>query len=88
MNIVHGDIKPENALISKGFIIKLCDFGFAVIANQPNAKLRGGSEGYTACEVGVNENYDAKKCDMFSLGVVFFVLFMGYRPFLSAHPQK
>ncbi|CAD8173526.1 unnamed protein product [Paramecium octaurelia] len=88
MNIVHGDIKPENALISKNFIIKLCDFGFAIVANQPNTKLRGGSEGYTAPEVGLNENYDAKKCDIFSLGVLFFVLCMGYRPFLSTHPQR
>ncbi|CAD8086970.1 unnamed protein product [Paramecium primaurelia] len=88
MNIVHGDIKPENALISRDFIIKLCDFGFAIIQNQPNAKLRGGSEGYTGPEVGAIEDYDAKKCDMFSLGVVFFVLYIGYRPFLSTHPQR
>ncbi|CAK90113.1 unnamed protein product (macronuclear) [Paramecium tetraurelia] len=87
-NIVHGDIKPENVLISKDFVIKICDFGFAIIANQPNAKLRGGSEGYTAPELLINQNYDPKKCDMFSLGVLFFVLFMGYRPFLSTHPQK
>ncbi|CAD8088702.1 unnamed protein product [Paramecium primaurelia] len=87
-NVVHGDIKPENALISKDFVIKICDFGFAIIANQPNAKLRGGSEGYTAPELLINENYDPKKCDMFSLGVLFFVLYMGYRPFLSTHPQK
>ncbi|CAD8097228.1 unnamed protein product [Paramecium sonneborni] len=88
MNIVHGDIKPENALISRDFIIKICDFGFAIVANSPNAKLRGGSEGYTAPELIQNDNYDPKKCDMFSLGVLFFVLFMGYRPFLSTHPQK
>lgn len=86
MNIVHGDIKPENALISRDFIIKICDFGFAIVANSPNTKLRGGSEGYTAPELLINENYDAKKCEMFSLGVLFFVLFMGYRPFLSTHP--
>ena len=50
-NIVHGDIKPENALLSRDFRIKICDFGFAIVANNPNSKLRGGSEGYTAPEI-------------------------------------
>ncbi len=31
--IIHRDIKPENLLISKNFILKLCDFGFARFCN-------------------------------------------------------
>lgn len=49
--VVHGDLKPENALISEDFRIKICDFGFAKVLNQPNVRLLGGSEGYTAPEV-------------------------------------
>jgi len=87
-NIVHGDIKLENALISKEFVVKLCDFGFAIHQKTPDAKLRGGSEGFTAPELHTSISYNAKKCDVFALGIVFFILLLGHRPFLSNSPAK
>ena len=35
--IIHRDIKPENLLISKNFVLKLCDFGFARFCNTQTA---------------------------------------------------
>ncbi|CAD8172026.1 unnamed protein product [Paramecium pentaurelia] len=86
--ITHGDIKLDNLLISGDFIIKLCDFGFAKINGQtPIPKITvSGSEGYTAPEIW-NIPIDLRKCDMFSLGVVYFIMVTGHPPFESNNPQ-
>lgn len=87
-NVVHGDLKPENTLISHQFQLKVCDFGFAKYLKTPDTKLRGGSEGFTAPEVHMPMPYDAKKCDIFALGVMLFIFTFGLRPFISNHPSK
>ncbi|CAD8204698.1 unnamed protein product [Paramecium pentaurelia] len=86
--ITHGDIKLDNLLISGDYIIKVCDFGFAKINGQtPIPKTTvSGSEGYTAPEIW-QIPIDLKKCDMFSLGVVYFIMITGHPPFESNNPQ-
>ncbi|CAD8201416.1 unnamed protein product [Paramecium octaurelia] len=86
--ITHGDIKLDNLLISGDFIVKLCDFGFAKINGQaPIPKTTvSGSEGYTAPEIWHTPS-DLRKCDMFSLGVVYFIMVTGHPPFESNNPQ-
>jgi serine/threonine protein kinase len=78
--ITHGDLKPENLLISEKFQVKVCDFGFALKV--------GGSEGYNAPEIFTLSDLDMKKCDIFSLGVVFFVISTACPPFISNNPMK
>ena len=84
-NYAHMDIKLENVLISNEGFLKLCDFGFSSPTNNLiNKKL--GTEAYMAPEI-----YDAKyrpcmakPTDIFSLGVLFFILTFGAPPFHSA----
>ena len=79
-NYIHGDLKLENVLISENSNIILCDFGFS----QPSDAVAincFGSEGYTAPEIFVGGLIDLKKCDIFSLGVIYFVLVTGSIPF-------
>jgi len=81
---VHRDIKPENILMENSeltdFRIKLIDFGTAVEYHS-NEKLKDlyGSSYYIAPEV-IKGNY-TEKCDIWSLGVLTFVILSGYPPF-------
>lgn len=82
--IVHRDLKPENLLL-KSFEndtdIKLVDFGFATVAtNEVALKTRCGSQGYTAPEILKNQKY-GPAVDLWSIGVITFVLLGGYPPF-------
>jgi serine/threonine protein kinase len=70
----------ENLLISDDFDIIFCDFGFAQPSDAPVQKIFG-SEGYTAPEIFTGEAIDLKKCDIFSLGVIYFILVTGSIPF-------
>jgi serine/threonine protein kinase len=81
--IVHGDVKLGNILVSKEFNLVLCDFGFS-FKNSSNSVF--GSEGYTAPEI-FSEIKDPFKCDVFSLGVVYFILATGNIPFMSNNPD-
>ena len=84
--IVHCDIKPENIIIGNDFKIKLIDFGFCEILGKENYIYEyKGSEVYSAPEVRNRNNneygYDGIKSDMFSLGVLLFVITVGRFPF-------
>lgn len=83
--VVHRDLKPENILIDSmtedGKIkIKVIDFGAALFI-PPNAKISEllGTPYYIAPEV-LKGNYN-EKCDVWSIGVIMFILLSGYPPF-------
>jgi len=85
--IIHRDLKPENILISKknknGFnIVKIIDFGTAIIFNKnKNDKSLTGSVYYISPEVlSKNRNY-TEKCDVWSCGIIMYILLTGLPPF-------
>ncbi|CAG9323222.1 unnamed protein product [Blepharisma stoltei] len=82
-NIVHRDLKPENILlVNKNRItnFKLCDFGFAEEASDEGLDLVCGSPGYVAPEI-LNQQKYYFKADVFSLGIILYILLSGRAPF-------
>ncbi|XP_077999896.1 MAP kinase-activated protein kinase 3-like [Glandiceps talaboti] len=86
-DIAHRDIKPENLLYtdtSPNAILKLTDFGFAKITTNTMLQTPCYTPYYVAPEVLGPEKYD-KSCDMWSLGVITYILLCGFPPFYSNH---
>ncbi|KAM9799359.1 MAP kinase-activated protein kinase 2 [Syngnathus typhle] len=88
VNIAHRDVKPENLLYSTkrpNALLKLTDFGFAKETTSHNSLATPCyTPYYVAPEVLGPEKYD-KSCDMWSLGVIMYILLCGYPPFYSNH---
>ena len=85
MKIIHRDLKPENILIierdTNNFPrIKIADFGTSKIFEKgAKQKKLVGSSYYIAPEV-IKKNYD-EKCDLWSCGVIMYILLSGRPPF-------
>jgi calcium-dependent protein kinase len=86
LNVVHRDLKPENVLIDKELnnTLKIIDFGTS-IEIQENETLTNthGTSYYIAPEV-LNKKYN-KKCDVWSVGVILYILLSGKPPFDGAN---
>ncbi|XP_077458098.1 MAP kinase-activated protein kinase 2-like isoform X2 [Stigmatopora argus] len=86
MNIAHRDVKPENLLYTSkasNASLKLTDFGFAKETTVHNSlQTPCYTPYYVAPEVLGPEKYD-KSCDMWSLGVIMYILLCGFPPFYS-----
>ncbi|CAF96558.1 unnamed protein product, partial [Tetraodon nigroviridis] len=86
IDIAHRDIKPENLLYTskeKNTVLKLTDFGFAKETSLHNPlQTPCYTPYYVAPEVLGPEKYD-KSCDMWSLGVIMYILLCGFPPFYS-----
>ncbi|SCM13041.1 calcium-dependent protein kinase 5, putative [Plasmodium chabaudi adami] len=82
-NIIHRDLKPENILFvdsSDDSPIQIIDWGFASkCMNNHNLKSVVGTPYYIAPEI-LKGKYD-KKCDIWSSGVIMYILLCGYPPF-------
>ncbi|XP_050663541.1 uncharacterized protein LOC126964466 isoform X2 [Leptidea sinapis] len=80
--VVHRDLKAENLLLDKDMNIKLADFGFSneYTAGSPLSTWCG-SPPYAAPELFQGRHYDGPKADIWSLGVVLYVLVCGALPF-------
>jgi len=89
MDVAHRDLKPENLLFtskSDNAVLKLTDFGFAKEGNNEQLPLNTPcyTPYYVAPEILSNNKYD-KACDIWSLGVIMYILLCGYPPFFSTH---
>jgi calcium-dependent protein kinase len=89
-NIVHRDLKPENIMLEKEKSfdnIKLIDFGTAQVFD-PTKQLKEqiGTPYYIAPEV-LNKKY-SKECDVWSSGVICYILLSGIPPFNGVTDQE
>nr|XP_048724615.1 serine/threonine-protein kinase 36 isoform X2 [Caretta caretta] len=82
--ILHRDMKPQNILLSKGGVIKLCDFGFARAMSINTMVLTSikGTPLYMSPELVQEKPYD-HTADLWSVGCILYELFVGTPPFYT-----
>ncbi|KAL0923976.1 hypothetical protein M5K25_004770 [Dendrobium thyrsiflorum] len=83
--VYHRDLKPENLLLDENGDLKVSDFGLSAVSDQSHKDglfhTFCGTPAYVAPEVLAQKGYDAAKVDIWSCGVILFVLMAGYLPF-------
>jgi calcium-dependent protein kinase len=89
--VCHRDLKPENILfstISEDSQVKLIDFGLSKVFDGDNNTMKGtvGTTFYMAPEV-INGKYD-EKCDIWSCGVILYIMLCGKPPFYSSDEEE
>ncbi|KAJ6656550.1 hypothetical protein lerEdw1_003676 [Lerista edwardsae] len=93
-DIVHRDLKCENLLLDKDFHIKLSDFGFSKRLCRDEegkvipSKTFCGSAAYAAPEVLQGVPYEPKIYDMWSLGVILYIMVCGSMPYDDSNIRK
>jgi len=90
--IAHLDLSPENIGFGEDGKIRIIDFGlsrYISAATAPESKFPGGCNkpgklGYMSPEIAAGSNFDGKESDIWSAGVVLFIMLTGYPPFETA----
>ncbi|KAJ4460434.1 putative CAMK family protein kinase [Paratrimastix pyriformis] len=85
--IAHRDLKPENILLSgASFQVKITDFGFSTDSPGARRSIRG-SPLYAAPEIFLSSGYDARKADLWSLGIILTLMLTGTPVLETATPD-
>jgi len=85
LNIVHRDIKPENIMVIKDNVVKIMDFGLAKALDESTVTKAGtilGTFAYISPEQAMGGAVDGR-ADIYSLGVMFYEMLAGEKPFTS-----
>ncbi|KAH0785931.1 CBL-interacting protein kinase 24 [Histomonas meleagridis] len=83
INIIHRDLKPENILLDSNGNLKISDFGLSIITTTSSQFLQTkcGTPNYIAPEILQENSYKGKPADIWSAGLVLYVMITAYLPF-------
>jgi serine/threonine-protein kinase len=84
--IIHRDLKPSNLMITRDGVLKLTDFGIAKdtdVTALTGANSTIGTAAYMSPEQCKGDRNLSNKSDLYSLGIVFFELLSGRKPFMA-----
>eukprot|EP00184_Porphyridium_aerugineum_P006864 CAMPEP_0184707390 /NCGR_PEP_ID=MMETSP0313-20130426/37244_1 /TAXON_ID=2792 /ORGANISM="Porphyridium aerugineum, Strain SAG 1380-2" /LENGTH=1578 /DNA_ID=CAMNT_0027168965 /DNA_START=402 /DNA_END=5138 /DNA_ORIENTATION=+ len=91
--VYHRDLKPENLLLDADGLLKITDFGLSALKGVDSAQevlyTQCGTPHYVAPEIirAAGEGYSGAKIDIWSCGIILFVLLAGYLPFDDDAPD-
>ncbi|CAD5206749.1 unnamed protein product [Bursaphelenchus okinawaensis] len=90
LHVVHRDLKPENVVFfEKVGMVKLTDFGFSNLYTPGQMLTTScGSLAYSAPEILLGDSYEAPAIDVWSLGVILYMLVCGRLPFQEANDSE
>merc|ERR1712226_295607 len=88
LRCVHRDLKLENILVDDQLNLKIADFGFACYKSIDQLKSYRGTMTYMAPEIKEGKTYDGTQVDLFSIGVIIFIIVQGIFPFKEARKEE
>jgi len=88
MGIAHLDLKLDNLLLGKNYLLKITDFDLAHSRRERNKPVSRGTTGYRAPEVWNEYFEDIFAADVYSIGIILFICITGEFPFVERETDR
>ncbi len=88
VDIVHGDIKPENIMLTKEDVLKVTDFRLLMALEHSMPERPAGAPPYMSPELFARGSYVGEPSEIYSFGVVLYEMLTGERPFKGLGPKE